>query len=106
LELEKSRVDQRIIENKDKNLYDLFVLENLVSTRRRRELGILTCFNLRDRKNVHRKTINNNKNKIKNVSQVLANTSNQMWFIQAQCNLYIGCPDHITTLLMIDTKFL
>ncbi|AES65433.1 FAR1 DNA-binding domain protein [Medicago truncatula] len=50
----KSRVDQKITENKDKNLYDLFVPENLLSTRRRRE------------------SINDNENQIKNVSQVLA----------------------------------
>lgn len=66
----KSRVDQKITENKDKNLYDLFVPENLLSTRRRRELRILTCFNPRN--TVHRKTINDNENQIKNVSQVLA----------------------------------
>nr|UZC31821.1 hypothetical protein RF1 [Medicago italica] len=69
----KSRVEQKIRENKDKNLYDLFVPENLLSPRRRRELRILTCFNPRDRKTVHRKTIKDNENKIKNVSQVLAN---------------------------------
>nr|YP_009642734.1 hypothetical chloroplast RF1 [Medicago biflora]QCO74221.1 hypothetical chloroplast RF1 [Medicago biflora] len=69
---EKSRVDQKITENKDQNLYDLFVPENLLSTRRRRELRILTCFNPRNRNTVHRKTINDNENKIKNVSQVLA----------------------------------
>jgi len=69
----KSRVEQKIRENKDKNLYDLFVHENHLSTRRRRELRILTCFNHRDRKTVHRKTIKENENKIKNVSQVLAN---------------------------------
>nr|YP_010565973.1 hypothetical protein RF1 [Medicago murex]UZC30607.1 hypothetical protein RF1 [Medicago murex]UZC30683.1 hypothetical protein RF1 [Medicago murex] len=69
----KSRVEQKIRENKDKNFYDLFIPENLLSTRRRRELRILTCFNPRDRKTVHRKTIKDNENKIKNVSQVLAN---------------------------------
>nr|YP_010566580.1 hypothetical protein RF1 [Medicago heyniana]UZC32049.1 hypothetical protein RF1 [Medicago heyniana] len=69
----KSCVDQKITENKDKNLYDLFVPENLLSTRRRRELRILTCFNPRDRNTVDRKTINDNENKIKNVSQVLTN---------------------------------
>ena len=68
----KSRVDQKITENKDKNLYDLFVPENLLSPRRRRELRILTCFNPKNRNTVHRKTINDNENQIKNVSQVLA----------------------------------
>nr|YP_009657396.1 hypothetical chloroplast RF1 [Medicago monspeliaca]QCO74373.1 hypothetical chloroplast RF1 [Medicago monspeliaca] len=61
---EKSRVDQKITENKD--LYDLFVPENLLSTRRRRELRILTCLNPRNRNTVHRKIINDNENKIKN----------------------------------------
>ncbi|AES81994.1 membrane protein Ycf1 [Medicago truncatula] len=37
-----------------------------------RELRILTCFNPRNRNIVHRKTINDNENQIKNVSQVLA----------------------------------
>nr|YP_009572826.1 hypothetical chloroplast RF19 [Melilotus albus]QBE89698.1 hypothetical chloroplast RF19 [Melilotus albus] len=68
---EKSRVDQKITENKDKNHYDLFVPENLLSTRRRRELRILMCFNPRNRNTVHRKTINDNENKINNFSQVL-----------------------------------
>nr|YP_010566049.1 hypothetical protein RF1 [Medicago rugosa]UZC30759.1 hypothetical protein RF1 [Medicago rugosa] len=67
----KSRFDQKITENKDKNLYDLFVPENLLSTRRRRELRILTCLNPRNRNTVHRKTINDNENQIKNVSEVL-----------------------------------
>nr|YP_010173545.1 hypothetical chloroplast RF1 [Medicago coronata]QSJ48724.1 hypothetical chloroplast RF1 [Medicago coronata] len=67
----KSRVDQKITQNKDQNLYDLFVPENLLSTRRRRELRILTCLTPRNRNTVHRKTINDNENNIKNVSQVL-----------------------------------
>nr|QJA26596.1 hypothetical chloroplast RF1 [Trigonella foenum-graecum] len=67
---EKSRVDQKITENK--NHYDLFIPEKLLSTRRRRELRILICFNPRNRNTVHRKTINDNENKRNNFCQVLA----------------------------------
>jgi len=56
---EKSRVD--------KNNYDLLVPENILSTRRRRELRILICFNPRNTN-----TINYNENKINNSCQVLA----------------------------------
>nr|YP_010584688.1 hypothetical chloroplast RF1 [Galega orientalis]UZU69633.1 hypothetical chloroplast RF1 [Galega orientalis] len=61
---EKSRVDQKIRENK--NHYDLLIPENLLSTRRRRELRILICFNPRNRNTVHRNAINYNENKINN----------------------------------------
>lgn len=66
----KSRVDQKIRKNKDKNHYDLLVPENLFSTRRRRELRILISLN--SRKALHRKRKNYNENKINNFSQVLA----------------------------------
>nr|YP_010587263.1 hypothetical chloroplast RF19 [Corethrodendron multijugum]UZZ46227.1 hypothetical chloroplast RF19 [Corethrodendron multijugum] len=59
---EKSRLD--------KNHYDLLVPENILSSRRRRELRILMCFN--PRKTVHRNTINDNESKINNSGQVLA----------------------------------
>ncbi len=36
---------QRITKNRDKNHYDLLVPENILSSRRRRELRILICFN-------------------------------------------------------------
>nr|YP_009935983.1 hypothetical protein RF1 [Oxytropis splendens]QNS39091.1 hypothetical protein RF1 [Oxytropis splendens] len=62
---EKSRVDKK---NKDKNHNDLFVPENLLSNRRRRELRILICLNPRNT----RKTINSNENKINTGCQVLA----------------------------------
>nr|YP_010965000.1 hypothetical chloroplast RF19 [Vicia tibetica]WNM89903.1 hypothetical chloroplast RF19 [Vicia tibetica] len=67
----KSRVNQKITEKKDQNNYDLLVPENLLSTRRRRELRILICLNPRNRKTVHRKTRNDNDKKRKNSSQVL-----------------------------------
>nr|YP_009027078.1 hypothetical chloroplast RF19 [Trifolium grandiflorum]AGO63732.1 hypothetical chloroplast RF19 [Trifolium grandiflorum] len=70
---EKGRVDQKITENKYKNHYDLLVPENLLSTRRRRELRILICFNSKNRNTVvHRNTKNHNENKINNSCQVLA----------------------------------
>nr|QYB23411.1 Ycf1 [Hedysarum polybotrys var. alaschanicum] len=59
---EKSRLD--------KNHYDLLVPENILSSRRRRELRILMCFNRRN--TVHRNTINENEKKINNSRQVLA----------------------------------
>nr|QJQ79929.1 hypothetical chloroplast RF19 [Glycyrrhizopsis flavescens] len=64
--------DQKIIGNKEKNHYDLLVPENILSARRRRELRILICFNLRNRNSVHRNTIIDNENKINNCCQVLA----------------------------------
>ena len=67
LSLIKNKRFQRNSENKDKNHYDLLVPENLLSTRRRRELRILQCFNTR--KTVHRNTRNDNENQID--SQVL-----------------------------------
>nr|WIL95975.1 hypothetical chloroplast RF19 [Caragana tibetica] len=51
----------------DKNHYDLLVPEHILSTRRRRELRILICFNPRNTN-----TINYNENKINNCCQVLA----------------------------------
>nr|WFG52100.1 hypothetical chloroplast RF1 [Astragalus melilotoides] len=60
--------NQKITENKDKNHTDLFVPENLLSNRRRRELRILICLNPRNTRN----TINCNENKINTGCQVLA----------------------------------
>lgn len=65
--------DQKITENKEKkNHYDLLVPENILCARRRRELRILICFNLRNRNSVHRKTKFYNENKVNNCCQVLA----------------------------------
>ena len=38
-----------MIENRNKNHYDLFVPETILSTKRRRELRILICFNSQTR---------------------------------------------------------
>nr|QJQ79639.1 hypothetical chloroplast RF19 [Wisteria sinensis] len=64
---------------KDKNHYDLLVPENILSTRRRRELRILLCFNPRNRNSVDKNKIfynenklNYNENKINKCCQVLA----------------------------------
>nr|YP_010514527.1 hypothetical protein Ycf1 [Coursetia rostrata]UXL86180.1 hypothetical protein Ycf1 [Coursetia rostrata] len=62
--------DQKITENKEKiNHYNLFVPENILSARRRRELRILICFNLRNRNSVDRFY---NENKVNNCSEILA----------------------------------
>nr|YP_010424256.1 Ycf1 protein [Philodendron hederaceum]USH58606.1 Ycf1 protein [Philodendron hederaceum]UZA66513.1 Ycf1 protein [Philodendron hederaceum] len=58
----------------DKNNYDLFVPENILSTRRRRELRILICFNSRKGNvvDVDRNLVFfNNENTIKNCGQFL-----------------------------------
>ena len=55
---EKSRVDQQITGKKDKNHSDLLVPENLLSTRRRRELRILICLDPKSRNTPHRNTRN------------------------------------------------
>nr|QJS52106.1 Ycf1 [Vicia bungei] len=54
-----------------KRNYDLLVPENLLSTRRRRELRILISLNPRNQNTVHRNTINDNEKKRNNSSQVL-----------------------------------
>ena len=54
-----------------KRNYDLLVPENILSTRRRRELRILISLNPRNRNTVHRNTINDNEKKRNNSSQVL-----------------------------------
>nr|YP_010127457.1 Ycf1 [Echinosophora koreensis]QPO99955.1 Ycf1 [Echinosophora koreensis]WEG94122.1 Ycf1 [Echinosophora koreensis] len=66
--------DQKITENQEKNHSDLPVPENILSSRRRRELRILICFTPRNRNSVYRKTTfsNENKNKVNNCCQVLA----------------------------------
>nr|YP_009138505.1 hypothetical chloroplast RF19 [Lathyrus graminifolius]AIK20723.1 hypothetical chloroplast RF19 [Lathyrus graminifolius] len=65
----KRKISKR---NKDKNHYDLLIPENLLSTRRRRELRILICLNPRNRKTMDRNTIN--EKEIKNSSEVLTKT--------------------------------
>nr|YP_009769732.1 hypothetical chloroplast RF19 [Mirbelia oxylobioides]QIT00434.1 hypothetical chloroplast RF19 [Mirbelia oxylobioides] len=63
--------DQKITENKEKNPYNLFVPEKILSARRRRKLRILICFNPRNRNNTHRNKIFFNENKVNNFCQVL-----------------------------------
>nr|YP_009967834.1 hypothetical chloroplast RF1 [Sida szechuensis]QMX76750.1 hypothetical chloroplast RF1 [Sida szechuensis] len=60
---------QKMTENKDKNHYDLFVPENILSPNHRRELRILISFNSRDKKGMHRNPVF--LNNVKNCSQVL-----------------------------------
>nr|YP_010866384.1 hypothetical chloroplast RF1 [Rosa sinobiflora]WGU16608.1 hypothetical chloroplast RF1 [Rosa sinobiflora] len=55
--------------NRDKNHYDLFVPENLLSPRLRREFRILICFNSRNRNDMHKNSALGNGNKVN--SQVL-----------------------------------
>nr|UEN67201.1 hypothetical protein RF1 [Sophora moorcroftiana] len=62
--------DQKITENQEKNHYDLPVPENILSSKRRRELRILICFTPRN-KSVYRKTTFSNENKVNNCCQVL-----------------------------------
>nr|QGZ09255.1 hypothetical protein RF1 [Sorbaria sorbifolia var. stellipila] len=57
---------QKMTGNRDKNHYDLFAPENILSPRRRRELRILICFNSKNR---HRNAAFCNGNKVN--SQVL-----------------------------------
>nr|WRO37308.1 Ycf1 protein [Amorphophallus kachinensis]WRO37320.1 Ycf1 protein [Amorphophallus kachinensis] len=59
--------------SEDKNNYDLFVPENILSTRRRRELRILICFNSWKRNvvDVDRNLIFFNENNIRNCGQFL-----------------------------------
>nr|UEN67118.1 hypothetical protein RF1 [Sophora franchetiana] len=64
--------DQKITENQEKNHYDLPVPENILSSRRHRELRILICFTPKNRNRVYRKTTFSNENKVHNCCQVLA----------------------------------
>nr|YP_009562790.1 hypothetical chloroplast RF1 [Clethra delavayi]QAV58315.1 hypothetical chloroplast RF1 [Clethra delavayi] len=69
-----SRHHQRITGNSETNHYDLFVPENILSFRRRRELRILICFDSKTRHGVDRNLINLifcNGNKVKIWSQFL-----------------------------------
>uniref|UniRef100_UPI003001D298 Ycf1 n=2 Tax=Sibbaldia procumbens TaxID=57947 RepID=UPI003001D298 len=50
--------------NRDKNHYDLFVPENLLSPRLRREFRILICFNSRNINDMHKNSALVNRNKV------------------------------------------
>nr|WLS54860.1 hypothetical chloroplast RF1 [Basella alba] len=60
---------QKMTENRKKNNYDLLVPENILSPRRRRELRILICFNLRNNKGMDKNSVFCNGNRVKNCSQ-------------------------------------
>nr|YP_009495668.1 Ycf1 [Rubus takesimensis]AWQ64398.1 Ycf1 [Rubus takesimensis] len=55
---------QKMTGNRDKNNYDLFVPENLLSPRLRREFRILICFNSRNRNDMHKNSALGNGNKV------------------------------------------
>nr|YP_010962580.1 hypothetical chloroplast RF1 [Engelhardia unijuga]WNI01462.1 hypothetical chloroplast RF1 [Engelhardia unijuga] len=63
---ESIAIHQKMTGNIDKNHYDLPVLENILSPKRRRELRILFFFNSRDIKSIYRNTVFFNGNRIKN----------------------------------------
>ena len=63
---------QKMTENKEKNHYDLLVPENILSSRRRRELRILICFNSGNRGGMHQNRTFYNGNKVNNLCQVFA----------------------------------
>jgi len=73
---ESIALHQKMTGNRDKNHYDLLVLENILSPRHRRELRILIFVNSRNRNNIHRNTVfcnGCNGNKVTNFDQVLLN---------------------------------
>nr|YP_010732709.1 hypothetical protein RF1 [Coleogyne ramosissima]WEG91073.1 hypothetical protein RF1 [Coleogyne ramosissima] len=55
---------QKMTGNRDKNHYDLFVPENILSPRRRREFRILICFNSKNRNDTHRNVAFYNGNRV------------------------------------------
>ena len=65
------RHHQKITGNRDKNQYDLFVPENILSSRRRRELRIRICFNSKTSHGVNRNPLFCNENKVRNWGQFL-----------------------------------
>nr|YP_009419549.1 hypothetical chloroplast RF1 [Sladenia celastrifolia]ASM46141.1 hypothetical chloroplast RF1 [Sladenia celastrifolia] len=65
------RHHQRIMGKRDKNNYDLLVPETILSSRRRRELRILICFNSKTGHGVDINPIFCNGTKVKNWSQFL-----------------------------------
>nr|YP_009756608.1 hypothetical chloroplast RF19 [Broussonetia luzonica]QCA41234.1 hypothetical chloroplast RF19 [Broussonetia luzonica] len=57
---------QKMTENRNKNHYDLFVPESILSPRRRKELRILICFNSRNRNGMPSNAFFCNENKVRN----------------------------------------
>nr|AEX94034.1 hypothetical chloroplast RF19 [Androstephium coeruleum] len=70
----------------DKNNYDFFVPENILSPRRRRELRILICFNSRNLDAVDRNPIFCNQNNIKNCGQFL---NREKYLLNTDANKFI-----------------
>nr|YP_010598644.1 Ycf1 protein [Koenigia nummulariifolia]YP_010598656.1 Ycf1 protein [Koenigia nummulariifolia]WAL02679.1 Ycf1 protein [Koenigia nummulariifolia]WAL02691.1 Ycf1 protein [Koenigia nummulariifolia] len=62
---------QMMTKNRNKNHYDLLVPENILSSRRRRELRILSCFNSRNSNCVDKNAVFCNGNKVKTCGQFL-----------------------------------
>nr|YP_010044962.1 hypothetical protein RF1 [Dianyuea turbinata]QPF96166.1 hypothetical protein RF1 [Dianyuea turbinata] len=62
-------IDQSLTKNKDKNNYDLLITEDLLSSKRRRELRILVSFNLQNGNNINTEIFNDNK--IKNCAHII-----------------------------------
>nr|YP_009699698.1 Ycf1 [Grubbia tomentosa]QEJ87551.1 Ycf1 [Grubbia tomentosa]QEJ87721.1 Ycf1 [Grubbia tomentosa] len=62
---------QKIAGNRNKNHYDLLVPENILSSKRRRELRILICFNSKNRDGMDRNPVFCNGNNVKNWGQFL-----------------------------------
>nr|YP_010513515.1 hypothetical protein Ycf1 [Cleobulia coccinea]UXL85086.1 hypothetical protein Ycf1 [Cleobulia coccinea] len=68
----KRKIHQGYSEKKEKKNYDLLVPENILSTRRRRELRILMCLNSRNRNSIQNRNTNlDNENKVNNCFEVL-----------------------------------
>nr|YP_010513605.1 hypothetical protein Ycf1 [Macropsychanthus marginatus]UXL85176.1 hypothetical protein Ycf1 [Macropsychanthus marginatus] len=68
----KHKIHQGYSEKKRKKNYDLLVPENILSTRRRRELRILMCLNSRNRNSIQNRNTNfDNENKVNNCFEVL-----------------------------------
>nr|WKN52111.1 hypothetical chloroplast RF1 [Persicaria nepalensis]WKN52122.1 hypothetical chloroplast RF1 [Persicaria nepalensis] len=62
---------QMMTKNRNKNHYDLLVPENILSSRRRRELRILSCFNSRNSNCVDKNAVFCNGNKVKTCGRFL-----------------------------------
>nr|YP_009570330.1 hypothetical protein RF1 [Reaumuria songarica]QBC69596.1 hypothetical protein RF1 [Reaumuria songarica] len=81
---------QKIMTKKEQKKYDLLVSENIFSSRRRRELRILICFNSRNRNYIDKNTISFDR--IKNCDQFLYEKKdiekNQMKLIQLKLFLW------------------
>nr|UDP55862.1 Ycf1 [Momordica charantia] len=75
---ESIAIHQKTNENRASNHYDLFVPENILSPRGRREFRILICFNSRNINDIHRNTAFYNANKVKTRDQVLDKRSKHL----------------------------